>query len=417
MSVSNGSRANQTTFNDAFVSRTVDTSTVGKLDLENVDAESGASIENVQRELNALNAFAGKTVNSDEDETPTWTSNDVGTSGDDLKERAEALSAEFNATTGHSHSGVAGDGGTIDSANVTWDPVDTGYDADNVQDGIIAASDRIEFVFDIASTHADAIADVAQALDDHINDAADAHDASAISFNNVASGLTATQIQAAVDELSEDIDAAEVTVAALLDEFDDTTGHDHDGTDSKKVLGTNIDSTGADDGDVLTADGAGGAAWEAPTGGGGGTITAWALDTDIAPGGAGTVTGQSIWSRRVGDSLEIRGHFTTGTVAASAATLVIGGSRSIDTAKMSATTNKQAVGYWNNLSGGGTNINTDSASGQVPLFHDGSSTTTLNFTRNTASSQYSSQDGSDIWASATGVSFFITAIPIDGWDA
>lgn len=40
------------------------------------------------------------------------------------------------------------------------------------------------------------------ALDDHINDPTDAHDASAIGYDNSVSGLAATEVQAAIDELS-----------------------------------------------------------------------------------------------------------------------------------------------------------------------------------------------------------------------
>lgn len=489
MSVSNGSRANQTTFNNAFLSRTTDSNTVGKVDLENVDAESGASIENVQRELNALNSFTGKTVNSDEDETPTWTSNDVGTSGDDLKDRAEALSAEFNATTGHAHSGVAGDGGPIDSANVSWDPVDTGYDADNVQDGIIAASDRIEFVFDIVSTHTTAIADIAGDLDDHINDAADAHDASAISnapsgnlvatnvqtalnelqgdidtivsggsvathiadttdahdasaISNVASGnLAATDVQGALNELQTDVDTR-ATSAALSAHESDTSTHGVGvivGTTETQTLSGKTFSdaiTGAEiatpsnpaagfnklyfksDDSLYMLNSAGTEVEVSGGGGGGGTITAWALDSDVSFGGAGTTTNHSVWSRRVGDSLEIRGHFDTGTVAASAAALIIGGSRDIDTAKMTSGSFKQVVGYWNYLGGGSTSINGGGAgaSSQSPMIYDGSSTTQLQFTRSTGgSNNFSNENGSTVWGSSSTVAFFVTGIPIDGW--
>lgn len=52
---------------------------------------------------------------------------------------------------------------------------------------------------------------------------------------------------------------------AYQDEFDTTLGHDHDGTDSKKVLGTNIDSTSGSADQLLTANGSGGSSWGTPT--------------------------------------------------------------------------------------------------------------------------------------------------------
>lgn len=106
MSVSNGQVANQTTFNNAFPSRTVDTSLVGQVDLQNADAESGGDIFNVQRELNSESSFTGKPTNAAKDALPAWDNNDVGTGTDDLFERADALTERFNPSTGHTHDGV-----------------------------------------------------------------------------------------------------------------------------------------------------------------------------------------------------------------------------------------------------------------------------------------------------------------------
>lgn len=64
--------------------------------------------------------------------------------------------------------------------------------------------------------------------------------------------------------------AAEPGATTVDDKFSTTTGHDHDGTDSKKVLGTNIDSTGGTNGQLLTANGSGASSWTTlsiPTGG------------------------------------------------------------------------------------------------------------------------------------------------------
>lgn len=52
MSVSNGQPANQTTFNNAFLSRTTDSNTTGKVSLDNLDAESIATIANAQKKIN-----------------------------------------------------------------------------------------------------------------------------------------------------------------------------------------------------------------------------------------------------------------------------------------------------------------------------------------------------------------------------
>lgn len=92
--ITNGQLANQTSFNNAFVSRTVNTSTVGKLDLNNAAAESGTAISNSQRELNSLASFLGKALNIAKDALPSWTSDDVGTLSDDIFERVDALTIQ-----------------------------------------------------------------------------------------------------------------------------------------------------------------------------------------------------------------------------------------------------------------------------------------------------------------------------------
>jgi len=118
LTVSNSQLANQTTFNTGFVSRTADDNTTGKKDLQNADSASGPDVINAQREINSLNSFTGRASGSVYNVTPTWTNNDVGTSGDDLKERAEALTQAFDATVGHAHDGSAGSGGTIDASDL-----------------------------------------------------------------------------------------------------------------------------------------------------------------------------------------------------------------------------------------------------------------------------------------------------------
>lgn len=118
MSLTNGQPANQTTFNNAFASKSAENTLAGKQNLSNTDPASGTSLTNIQREMNKLNSFLGSTPNTAENTTPTWTSNDVGVSTNSVKARADLLSAKFNESTGHAHSGVAGDGGPIDAGAI-----------------------------------------------------------------------------------------------------------------------------------------------------------------------------------------------------------------------------------------------------------------------------------------------------------
>lgn len=81
-----------------------------------------------------------------------------------------------------------------------------------------------------------------------------------------------TDLSGTIDLLnsgSDDINDLQSVVNDLLDDFDTSTGHDHDGTDSKKVVATNLDTTGGNADQVLVANGSGGATWEDQSGGSG----------------------------------------------------------------------------------------------------------------------------------------------------
>jgi hypothetical protein len=89
VTVANNQLANQTTFNNAFVSRTTNSSTVGKIDLNNTDH---TSVTDAQRELVAIARYTGKTLNSAATDAPSWTSNFFGASGDSLFDRVDSIS-------------------------------------------------------------------------------------------------------------------------------------------------------------------------------------------------------------------------------------------------------------------------------------------------------------------------------------
>lgn len=118
MAVVNGNLANQVTFNNAFLSRTTDTTAAGKIDLLNVNAESGSSINNIQREHNSAAAFMGKDVNAVASSIPGWVNNDVGASTDSLFTRSDNITVKFNETTGHNHNGDPGQGPKINAADL-----------------------------------------------------------------------------------------------------------------------------------------------------------------------------------------------------------------------------------------------------------------------------------------------------------
>ena len=97
MAVSDSQDVNALVSNAAFASKQQDNTLDGKQDLNNSDAESGAPVTNVQRELNGLNSYTGSTSGSNEDRLPTWVDSSVGTSSDTLKGRSEALTTVVDA--------------------------------------------------------------------------------------------------------------------------------------------------------------------------------------------------------------------------------------------------------------------------------------------------------------------------------
>lgn len=118
MAVSNGQLANQNTFNNAFMSRTVDTSTVGIVNLANGSPASGSAVANIQQAHNETFDAVGMTGISDTTRKD-YSSNNVLSNGDSHKTSLGKLDAEFDSSTGHSHSGAAGDGKPISASTLT----------------------------------------------------------------------------------------------------------------------------------------------------------------------------------------------------------------------------------------------------------------------------------------------------------
>lgn len=119
--VSDGQPVNASTTNAAFLDKNTDTTALGKVNLNNATdpTNSGSEIFNSQRELNSLSSFTGKPINQSISYTPAWSNNDVGTSADTLKARADSITAKFNFLTGHAHTGTVGDGPQISASSIS----------------------------------------------------------------------------------------------------------------------------------------------------------------------------------------------------------------------------------------------------------------------------------------------------------
>lgn len=116
--VQNGQLANQNTFNSRLMSRTTDTNTVGRVDLQNPLAESGPDIINLQRNVNALASALGIPTNQVFDYLVTWAQDFVGAPNDSVRARVEALVQLFEGIAGHNHSGADGQGPQISAADL-----------------------------------------------------------------------------------------------------------------------------------------------------------------------------------------------------------------------------------------------------------------------------------------------------------
>lgn len=113
--VAPGSPVSASNTNSAFLEKNADDSTIGKVQLANVDViNSGPTVVNTQGDINGLDTFLGRTGGSGPGSLPTWTNNDVGLSNNDVKTRADSLTQKFNSTTGHKHTGTTGDAPPLD---------------------------------------------------------------------------------------------------------------------------------------------------------------------------------------------------------------------------------------------------------------------------------------------------------------
>ena len=119
MAVQNGMLANETTFNTRLMSRTVDTSTLGRVDLLNALSASGPNVVNVQRNINALASALGIPTNQVFNYLHPWVYNFVGLPSDTVVQKIEALIQRFQATGGHNHNGVDGNGPQISAGTLT----------------------------------------------------------------------------------------------------------------------------------------------------------------------------------------------------------------------------------------------------------------------------------------------------------
>lgn len=160
-------------------------------------------------------------------------------------------------------------------------------------------------------------------------------------------------------------------------------------------------------GDVLTV--AGGVPTWAPAGAGSFPGTNWNSALTFTTNNLGS-TNNNFWSRRVGDSLEIRGSFTSTTPNSAVGLINMPAGLTIDSSKFSASSDIQVVGFANVLpvttaalfSAGGTGI---------AIVYDGSTTSSVYMSFQASSNTYN-QDNTNNYIGAGFVISFLFTVPI-----
>ena len=139
----------------------------------------------------------------------------------------------------------------------------------------------------------------------------------------------------------------------------------------------------------------------------------WQNDLTFTPNTFGTVTNQSIWYRRVGDSMQVRGSFNCGTPGAGSAGITL--PLSINPAKFPSTVNGSYIGFVA-INQASTSRNMFSTGDAGIVFYDGSTTNQVFISFNDGGNTFVKQNGSAISASGNNVTFDFT-IPIAGWSS
>jgi len=152
LAILDGQAVNAQNSNAAWVSRLVDTDTVGKVDLKN---DAHADVLDAQRELNSLAQQLNKPLNQAVGTKVGWASNSIGNSSDFFKERIDNLqtvieSNQSEATTLRTLSGTsAGDTnhGTFTGSTISDNPDTTQalQELETAVEGKIDASNVVQF--------------------------------------------------------------------------------------------------------------------------------------------------------------------------------------------------------------------------------------------------------------------------------
>lgn len=161
-------------------------------------------------------------------------------------------------------------------------------------------------------------------------------------------------------------------------------------------------------GQVLTVNSSGDPQWANLSTG---VVTSWQSYTPTIGSGAGTASNVTFFWRQVGDSVEVFGTFTTGTIAGSLVSVTLPGSLTIDSSKITLNNNTgnpgTQIGRFSNYTNTGSIVTATASSTSLVYFGD---------VTNNTNQMLIPQNGNHMLQSSTvvGVHFFV---PISGWSS
>lgn len=118
MPVYNGQDVSEEITNPAFLDAQEDDTAAGKISFHNIDAVSGANIDNIQRNINAICSAMGISPNQVYNYLYGWANSIVGLTTSSSRDKIEALVNRFLGTGGHAHNGTDGEASKVSAYNL-----------------------------------------------------------------------------------------------------------------------------------------------------------------------------------------------------------------------------------------------------------------------------------------------------------
>lgn len=139
----------------------------------------------------------------------------------------------------------------------------------------------------------------------------------------------------------------------------------------------------------------------------------WNNSLTFTPTNFGSTSGSNIWSRRIGDSIQVRGYFTSGTPTGSAGYFDLPSAAPINSAKSGSGGSKVPVGHAYFLVTGSGSLGTGNL--YAAAFYDGSDTDKIYFAVAAGSSAFTAAPGTSL-AQNTSTFSFDFVYPVSGWE-